>query len=92
MSSIQSPWLVLRDDRFNLRVQNRSSTDRYYVKVGGPQVTRLWEWDVFAAGAVKLIRVMPGDDKGPEVNFEWSDDLDPNAERHRLQEFPNPVR
>jgi hypothetical protein len=87
-----SPWEVIRDDRFNLRIRNRTSSDLYYVKVTGPQVTRLWEWEVFAAGAVKPIRVIPGDDNGPELNFEWHDTLDQDAESQRLQEFPVPIR
>jgi len=65
------PWDLSRDDRWHVRVHNASNAPRFYVKVSAPQVTRSWEWDVFDARATKLIRVMPGDDKGPEIDLSW---------------------
>ena len=82
------PWDLLRDDRWHVRLKNRSGSARFYVTATGPQVTKVWEWDVFDAGATKLIRVMPGDDKGPEIDITWFDAADKTSEPRRWQDIP----
>ena len=79
------PWDLTREGRWQVRVRNLSEAPRFYVKVTGPQVTKTWEWEVFDAGATKLIRVMPGDDAGPEVDISWYDTIDMSDEPRRWQ-------
>jgi len=84
------PWDFSREGRWHVRVCNSGDVPRFHVTITGPQVTRTWQWYVFDAGATKLIRVMPGDDAGLEVDISWFDTIDKSSEPRRWQDVPRP--
>ena len=85
---VDIPWDLSRDDEFHVRVRNRSETPKYFVSVTGPQVRAKFEWDVFDAGATKVVRVLAGDDAGPEIDIVWFDTPDSTGEPRRWQDIP----